>query len=96
MRYTDVCIEAIAYVLPERRVSSLALERLLRPVYERLNLPEGRLELMTGIRERRFWKKGVLPSQVSAEAARRALSKARVAVDEVGCLLHCSVSRDFV
>ena len=96
MRYTDVCIEAIAYVLPERRVSSLALEKLLRPVYERLNLPEGRLELMTGIRERRFWKKGVLPSQVSAEAARRALSKARVAVDEVGCLLHCSVSRDFV
>jgi len=96
MRYTDVCIEAISYVLPERRVTTAAIERLLRPVYERLNLPEGRLELMTGIRERRFWKKGVLPSQVSAEAGRRAIEKARLAPEEIGCLLHCSVSRDFV
>jgi 3-oxoacyl-[acyl-carrier-protein] synthase-3 len=96
MRYTDVCIEAISYVLPERRVTTAAIERLLRPVYERLHLPEGRLELMTGIRERRFWRKGVLPSQVSAEAGRQAIEKANVAPDEIGCLLNCSVSRDFV
>lgn len=96
MRYTDVCIEAISYVLPERRVTTAAIERLLRPVYRRLHLPEGRLELMTGIRERRFWRKGVLPSQVSAEAGRRAIAKAGVEPEEIGCLLNCSVSRDFV
>jgi len=96
MRYTDVCIDAISYVLPERCVTTAAIERLLRPVYDRLHLPEGRLELMTGIRERRFWRKGVLPSQVSAEAGRRAIAKAAVTPDEIGCLLNCSVSRDFV
>jgi 3-oxoacyl-[acyl-carrier-protein] synthase-3 len=96
MRYTDVCIEAISYVLPERRVTTAAIERLLRPLYERLNLPEGRLELMTGIRERRFWGTGTLPSQVSAEAGRRAIAKARLAPEEIDCLLHCGVSRDFV
>jgi 3-oxoacyl-[acyl-carrier-protein] synthase-3 len=96
MRYTDVCIEAISYVLPERRVTTAAIERLLKPVYERLNLPEGRLELMTGIRERRFWKHGTLPSQVSAEAGRRAIAKAQVSPEDIGCLLHCSVSRDYV
>jgi 3-oxoacyl-[acyl-carrier-protein] synthase-3 len=96
MRYKDVCIEAIGYVLPDRRVTSAAIEKWLRPVYERLHLPEGRLELMTGIRERRFWKRGTRPSTVSARAGAAALEKAGVSPDDVGCLLHCSVSRDFV
>ena len=96
MRYKDVCIEAISYVLPERRVTSAAVEKLLRPVYERLHLPEGRLELMTGIRERRFWRKGTLPSEVSARAAEKVLTRAGVKPEQVDCLLHCSVSRDFV
>ena len=96
MRYTDVCLEAISYFLPPRVVSSAALEKWLKPVYERLHLPEGRLELMTGIRERRFWKNGAMPSQVSAEAGRLALSQAGIKAADVDCLLHCSVSRDFV
>ena len=96
MRYQDVCIDAIGYVLPERRVTSAALEKLLRPVYDRLHLPEGRLELMTGIRERRFWRKGMLPTEASAGAARRVLERAGVGAAEVECLLNCSVSRDFV
>ncbi len=96
MRYTDVCLEAISYVLPERVITSTTIERWLKPVYDRLGLPEGRLELMTGIRERRFWPKGVLPSEISAEAGRRALARAGLAAKDIGCLLHCSVSRDFV
>ena len=41
-----------------RIVSSAEIERRLAPLYERLRLPAGRLELMTGIRERRFWPAG--------------------------------------
>lgn len=96
MRYTDVCVEALSYVLPERVVTSATIERWLKPVYERLRLPEGRLELMTGIRERRFWKKGTRPSQVSAEAGRRALELAGLLAKDIGCLINCSVSRDFI
>ena len=96
MRYKDVCIEAIGYVLPERRISSAAIEKWLRPVYERLRLPEGRLELMTGIRERRFWHHGIRPSEVSAQAGQCALRKAGLQPGDIGCLMHCSVSRDFV
>ncbi|MBT3285733.1 MAG: 3-oxoacyl-ACP synthase III [Victivallales bacterium] len=96
MRYTDVCIEAASHFLPKRIVSSTAVEKWLKPVYDRLHLPEGRLELMTGIRERRFWEKGTRPSQVAATAGRLALEKANVARKKIGCLIHCAVSRDFL
>ena len=52
MRFHKVRMEAIATHLPERVVTSQQLEQRLAPVYERLRLSEGRLELMSGIRER--------------------------------------------
>jgi 3-oxoacyl-[acyl-carrier-protein] synthase-3 len=72
----------------------LEIERKLRPVYERFGLHEGRLEMMTGIRERRFWEDGALPSDASTRAGRRAMEKAGVEADDIECLLHTSVSRD--
>ena len=96
MRYTDVCIEAISHILPPNVVTSVTLEKWLKPVYERLHLPEGRLEMITGIKERRFWEKSTLPSEVSAQAGQRAMEKAGIRPDQIDCLLHCSVSRDAV
>lgn len=95
MLYNTVCVEAISHVLPPIRVTSEMLEDWLKPLYERLHLPEGRLELMTGIRERRFWEPGTLPSEAAAAAGRKALDLARVLPRQVECLLHCAVSRDF-
>ena len=96
MRYHDVDILACAAALPEERVSSAELEERLRPLYERLRLPEGRLELMTGIRERRFWTAGTRPSQAAAQAAEKALAQTGLAKSDLGALLYCGVSRDFV
>ena len=76
MRYSNVCIEAISHVLPTTILTSAELEHWLAPLYARLKLPQGRLELMTGIRERRFWVPGIRPSDVSAQAGRRALEAA--------------------
>lgn len=94
LRYLHVCLEAFGYALPETAVSSVEIERELAPIYERFGLHEGRLELMTGIRERRFWDEDTLPSDGSTEAGRRALEKSGVAADQIECLLHTSVSRD--
>ena len=58
MRFQHVCIESLATALPDEAWTSSAIEEQLRPPYERLKLPFGRLELMTGIRERRFWPAG--------------------------------------
>jgi 3-oxoacyl-[acyl-carrier-protein] synthase-3 len=94
MRYHHVCIESLGYTLPAEVVSSDDLERLLEPLYSRLRLPPGRLELMTGIRERRFWPRGTLPSEVSIVSGRRALDAAGIAPQKVGALVHGSVCRD--
>mgnify|MGYP006274877603 CR=1 FL=1 len=96
MRFENVHIEAMSHVLPPTRVSSAALEDRLSPLYRRLGLPEGRLELMTGIRERRFWTPGTAPSAVAAEAGKRVLATAGIDPEQVDCVLYCGVSRDAV
>lgn len=94
MRYELVCVESLAYELPPHVIPSDDLERQLAPVYERLGLPFGRLELMTGIRERRFFDRGIKPSQISAKTARKALEASRLKPDDIGLLVHGSVCRD--
>lgn len=96
MKFQNVCIEAFGYSLPEEIWTSEEIEQRLEPLYSRLNLPVGRLELMTGIRERRFWPRSVRPSQPSISSCRHALAAAELDPSEVGLLVHGSVCRDFL
>ncbi len=96
MKYQNVCLESFGYTLAEEIVTSEQIETWLKPLYQRLRLSPGRLELMTGIRQRRFWPRGVLPSQKSVESADRALQNAGLDRSEVGTLIHASVCRDFL
>jgi acyl-CoA:acyl-CoA alkyltransferase len=96
MRFQNVCLEAFGYALPERTVTSTELEQRLAPVYTRLGLHEGRLEMMTGIAERRFWANGTLPSGASTQAGRRAIAASGVQAGDIECVIHTSVSRDFL
>ncbi|MEY3172181.1 MAG: 3-oxoacyl-[acyl-carrier-protein] synthase 3 protein 1 [Planctomycetota bacterium] len=94
MKYHHVCIEAVAHILPPNIITSAEIEARLAPVYERLRLPPGRLELMTGIRERRWWDPGTLPGTVSVAAARLALQQSALDPRCIGALVHGSVCRD--
>ncbi len=96
MRYQHVCLESIGYLLPEEIWSSEDVEQKLAPLYERLKLPEGRLELMTGISERRFWARGIMPGQLSVESCKLAIEAADIDMADIGCLIHGSVCRDFL
>ena len=96
MKYQNVCIEAVACTLPEEIVTSEQLEQRLEPLYSRLKLPAGRLELMTGIRQRRFWAPGTLPSDKSVASALAALELAECDKAHVGALVHGSVCRDYL
>ena len=96
MRFKNVYIEGLAYHLPKNIVSSEDLEKRLAPVYDRLKLPFGRLEMMTGIKERRFWDKGVSPSQVASKAGELAVLSSGIDRVEIGCLINASVCRDFL
>ncbi|MCC6124022.1 MAG: 3-oxoacyl-ACP synthase III [Pirellulales bacterium] len=96
MRYQNVCLEAIAYLLPDEIVASEEIETRLEPLYARLRLPQGRLELMTGIRERRFWPPGTSMSEPSILSAERAIALSGIEKQHIGALLHGSVCRDFL
>ena len=97
MRYSKVYIESFGYALPDKILKTSDIEKKLAPVYEKLNLPYGRLEHMSGIRERRYWENGIRPSDASTKAAKDALSKApSIKLSDIGCVLHTSVSRDYL
>jgi len=92
--FNNVCIDAIVHDVPPHVMSSSDIETELAPVYERLRLPEGRLELMTGIRERRFYDPGTKPGQISQKTVKLALKAAGLELSQCGALLHGSVCRD--
>jgi len=96
VRFKNVYIEGLACHLPENIVSSEDLEKRLSPVYDRLKLPYGRLEMMTGIKERRFWNLDTCPSQVASKAGEQAILKSGIDRMEIGCLINASVCRDFL
>ena len=96
MRYKKVFIESFGYELPGNVITSDEIERRLQPLYEKLNLPQGRLELMSGIKERRYWGNGVMPSDVSTIAAKKALEQSGISKRAIGCILRASVSRNFL
>ena len=96
MRFQNVRLQAFGYALPEARITSQELEARIAPLYQRLGLSEGRLELMSGIRERRFWPKGTRPSTVAAAAGERALAASGIPRDRIGLLIHAAVCRDFM
>ena len=96
MHYQNVCLESIACILPDEIVTSAEIETRLKPLYIRLWLPEGRLELMTGISERRFWPRGMRPSEKSVATAEKAICAAGIDRQQIGALVHGSVCRDFV
>lgn len=92
--YRHVAVEAMGSVIPPQPITSEAIEERLAPLYERLRLPAGRLELMTGIRERHFWPEPKLPSEASAEAGEAALARSSFARESIELLVHCGVCRD--
>jgi 3-oxoacyl-[acyl-carrier-protein] synthase III len=96
LKFKNVRLAAIGALIPEEVWSSDDIEQRLQPIYQRLKLPEGRLELMSGISERRVWPLGTVPSGPSIEAGKLALGAAGISPGSIGCLIHASVCRDFL
>lgn len=94
MRFQRVCVEGFVTTLPPDVVTSAEIENRLAPTYDRLGLSQGRLELMTGIRERRFFPPGTRPGSISGQTVRKALQITRLDPASCGVLIHGSVCRD--
>ena len=96
MKFSNVCIESLAVALPDEVWTSASIEERLRPLYERLKLPFGRLELMTGIKERRHWPVGTRPSDASAKAGRATLANSTLRAEQMEVFVHAAVCRDML
>jgi 3-oxoacyl-[acyl-carrier-protein] synthase III len=96
IEYSKVSLDTFGYQLPPKVISSTEIEERLAPVYERLRLPAGRLELMSGIRERRLWLAGTRPSEAASLAGKVVLERADIDPAEIDCLIFTSVSRDMM
>ena len=70
-RYQNVCLESIAYTLPEEVVTSAEIEARLAPLYRRLRLPEGPAGTDDGHRPAAFLAAGHAAEPKSAETAER-------------------------
>lgn len=96
IHFSKVCLDTFGYELPPRCLTSDDIENRLEAVYRRLRLPAGRLELMSGIKERRLWPTGTTPSEAATLAGRQVLRKADIDASEIECLIFTSVSRDMM
>ena len=96
MRFQHVAIEALVTEVPETVITTASLERMMGRTYQRLGLQPGFLEMLTGIRARRFWDAGVQPSDAATIAARKVLSNTGVNPDDIGILINTSVCKDYL
>jgi 3-oxoacyl-[acyl-carrier-protein] synthase-3 len=94
MRYNRVYIESIGYELAPVVVSTPELERRLDPFLKAHGFPAPRLDLLTGIAERRWWEPGDRLSRGATAAAKDALAKANVAPKDIGTLIYAGVCRE--
>jgi 3-oxoacyl-[acyl-carrier-protein] synthase-3 len=96
MKFAHACIESLALALPDEKWTSAGIEERLKPLYDRLKLPAGRLELMTGIKERRMWAPGAKPSDASAAAGRNVLKASALRPQQMEVFIHSAVCRDML
>lgn len=96
MHAHPVTIEALGTELPAARVTSEQLEQRLEPLLTRLGLSIGRLELMSGIAERRLCEPDTRPSSLSIAAAQDALLRTQIKPGQIDLLIHAGVCRDFL
>lgn len=94
MKLKNVRLLSWGYEEPESFLTSDEIEEELSELYKRAKLPEGRLELQTGIKRRGLWKKGTRPSSIATLAAEKAIKD--FPREKVDLLIHASVCRDFL
>ncbi|SMC59374.1 3-oxoacyl-[acyl-carrier-protein] synthase-3 [Desulfocicer vacuolatum DSM 3385] len=94
MKYSKVYIDALGYELAPNVITTDEIEKRLEPFYTSAGFKMGQLEVLTGIKERRFWDVDHTLAQGSAKAGQKALTAADVSPDDIGALVFCGVGRD--
>jgi 3-oxoacyl-[acyl-carrier-protein] synthase-3 len=95
LRFENVFLESYALHFPEREVSSSEIEGDIAELYDRLRVPFGTLEKLSGIQKRRLWEPDYAPSKAATTVVQAALEKLDFDRSHIGALINCSVTRDY-
>ena len=95
-RFRNTALLNVSRVDAPRVVTSTELDEQLADTYERVGLRAGTLELVAGIRERRWWPDGVSFVDGAATAAAKAISESGVDPAAIGLMVNTSVSRRYL
>lgn len=96
MKFKNVAIQSLATVDPPISVSSVDIEKQLKPTFDRLDIRDNLLEEVSGIGARRFWEKGTMPSDAATLAAEKALDESGIDRGRIGVIINTSVCRDYL
>lgn len=96
MKFNNIALKALEYVLPSQIVTSRQIESEISTTMQRLKLPAGLLESLSGIKERRIWPVQTRPSEAATSAAIKAIEVSGIDSGEIGCVINTSVCRDYV
>ncbi len=91
--HTNVALLSVTSTLAPRITSSAEIDRQLAPVLRKLKLPNGLLQRVAGVHERRNWGEGETFDDAAVSAGERALQSAGVEPGQVGLLINTSVTR---
>jgi 3-oxoacyl-[acyl-carrier-protein] synthase-3 len=94
MLYRNVYLDSIGYVLPPLVMTTSELEERLLPMLEKLHIPEGQIEELTGITERRWWDPCYQLSKGASEAARKAIEQSNVPSRDIDIVIYGGVCRE--
>jgi acyl-CoA:acyl-CoA alkyltransferase len=94
-QFRNVCIDSFAFELPPHCVTSTEIEDQLAPLYQKLSVPLGTLEKLSGVVTRYFFDPDDSPSTIGTRVARRALEKIEFDRSAIQAVFSCSVTRDY-
>lgn len=91
---SNAAVIGVGHSVPERRVSSGEVEELITKRSDGFVMPQGMIELISGVKERRYADEGIASSDLAAAAGRAALSDAGADPMSVDLLIFASASHD--
>jgi len=91
--HQNVALLSLATTLPDRVTPSSRIDERLAPALERLRLPQGLLQRVAGVHERRNWSSDQSFDTAAIAAGEKAIAEAGIAPQDVGLLINTSVTR---
>ncbi len=96
MKFDNIAILGLECVDAPNVIPSSQIVKRLAPTFDRFGMRHNLLEELAGIRERRYWDEGVMPSDAATLAAEKVLAESGIDRKRIGVLVNSSVCRDYL